>query len=318
MKFRTELNRDKHRCNVTHTDSILAIGSCFVENIGAKLSILKFNIRINPFGIIFNPYSIAKILNNGLEKPLKLERECDILEQNGIYKSYDYHSKFNSDSYNNFIKQVDAETENSKQQLKNNNYLFLTFGTAWIYRLIDANKVVANCQKIPQSNFTKELLDLTDLTEIYVKLIKRLIESNPNLKIVLTVSPVRHLKDGIVENNQSKSILLLLCKALSDDFKQNVIYFPSYEIQMDDLRDYRFYKADLVHPNEMAIDYIFEQFSTSFFNENTMNLNSKITKLNKLENHKFLNATNIEIVKHNSKIKQLSTEIELIINSTNT
>jgi hypothetical protein len=311
MKFRTELKFDKQRHDVTHSDSILAIGSCFVENIGIKLSSLKFNINVNPFGIIFNPYSMAKILNNGLKSPIKLEKECDVLEYNGVFKSYDFHSKFNAATYNNFINKVDIEQKGIRTQLENTNYLFLTFGTAWVYRLIEAKKIVANCQKIPQSNFTKELLDLNDITTVYVELIKKLIKSNPSIKIVLTVSPVRHTKDGIVENNQSKSVLLLLCKALSDDFKQNVIYFPSYEIQMDDLRDYRFYNADLVHPNQIAIDYIFEQFSKLFFTENTTKLNEKIEKLSRLQNHVFLSATDADIKKHNTKIDMLKLEIGL-------
>ena len=311
MKFRTTLNIEKNQANISHKDTILAIGSCFVDNIGTKLSKLKFSVNLNPFGIIFNPYSIAKILNNGLVKSIKLERECDILEQNGIYKSYDYHSKFNAKSYNDFITNVDDENKVISNQLKTNDYLFLTFGTAWVYRLIDANKIVANCQKVPQVNFTKELLDIEALTKIYVKIFKQIIDKNPKIKIVLTVSPVRHTKDGIIENSQSKSVLLLLCKALSDDFKQNVIYFPSYEIQMDDLRDYRFYNSDLVHPNQMAIDYIFEQFSTSFFTNETLSLNKKIEKLNNLENHKFLSATVEEIAGHKMKIENLKSELKL-------
>ncbi len=311
MKFRTEIKLNKHKSSVSHSDSILAIGSCFVEHIGKKLSLLKFDINSNPFGIIFNPYSIAKILNNGLDKPIKLDEECDVLEQSGIFKSYDYHSKFNAPTYNAFIKRVENQNLNVNYQLKNNSYLFLTFGTGWVYRLIDGNKIVANCQKIPQSNFTKELLDLNDITEIYTQLIKRIIKSNPTLKIVLTVSPVRHIKDGIVENNQSKSTLLLLCKALADDFKQHVIYFPSYEIQMDDLRDYRFYNADLIHPNEMAIDYIFEQFSHFFFADKTNQLLKKIEKLIRLERHQFLSATEAEISTHQTKIEELKAEIKL-------
>jgi len=311
MKFRTELKLSKQSHTISHTDSILAIGSCFVQHIGAKLAHLKFDTTINPFGIIFNPYSIAKILNNGLDKPINLEKECDVLEQNGTFKSYDYHSKFNASSYNDFIKNVDEENSHINCQLKTNSYLFLTFGTAWVYRLIDANKVVANCQKVPQVNFTKELLDLNELIGLYSNIIKRIIKSNPNIKIVLTVSPVRHLKDGIVENNQSKSILLLLCKALSDDFKHNVIYFPSYEFKMDDLRDYRFYESDLIHPNQMAIDYIFEKFSDLFFELKTNQLIKKIEKLTRLENHKFLSATQTEINTHNSKIEELKAKISL-------
>lgn len=309
MKFRTDLQIDKLNHDITHDSGVLAVGSCFVENVGSKLNQLKFDVTINPFGIIFNPYSIAKIINRGLDKPMKLERECDVLEQNGIYKSYDYHSKFNAKSYDEFIENADYQYDLLNKQLKSKEYLVLTFGTAWAYRLIESNQVVANCQKVPQSNFTKELLDLNDLIEIYSKLIKKLAAANPKLKVILTVSPVRHIKDGIVENNQSKSILLLLCKALSDDFKHNVVYFPSYEIQMDDLRDYRFYNADLVHPNQMAVDYIFEKFSNAFFTAETNNKNKLIKKLNQLEGHTFLNATEDQILSHQKKIDALKAQV---------
>lgn len=310
MKFRTEIKLKDQESKVTHSDSILAIGSCFVEHIGAKLNQLKFDIDINPFGIIFNPYSIAKLLNNGLDNPIKLEEECDVLEQKGLFKSYDYHSKFNSTGYNEFIEKIDAQNLVTNSQLRTNSHLFLTFGTAWVYRLIEAGKVVANCQKVRQSEFTKELLNLNDLTEIYIQLFKKIVHANPTLKIVLTVSPVRHIKDGITENNQSKSVLLLLCKILADSFKENVVYFPSYEIQMDDLRDYRFYEADLIHPNKMAIDYIFEKFSQLFFDDTTLVLNKKIEKLTRLENHKFLSATKEEKKSHLLKIKELKKEID--------
>lgn len=309
MKFRTELKLEKLKTDLTHSSSSVALGSCFVENIGQKLIDLKFDFKINPFGIIFNPYSIAKILNRSIDNPIKLEPECDVLAQNDIYKSFDYHSKFYADSYDDFIQNMNKNFSAINFDLKNGDFLFLTFGTAWVYRLIASNQVVANCHKVPQSEFVKELLDLNELIEIYSKLVNRIVEKNPKLKIVLTVSPVRHIKDGIVENNQSKSVLLLLCKAISDDFKQNVLYFPSYEIQMDDLRDYRFYNQDLIHPNQMAIDYIFEKFSNGFFNELTKSKNKKIAKLIQLENHRFLNATEEQITQHQAKIEALKEQL---------
>jgi len=310
MKFRTELHIEKQSDSISQQDEILAIGSCFVENVGLKLKHLKFNININPFGIIFNPYSIAKILNQSLDSKIDLEDECEVIMQQNVFKSYDYHSKFNANSYNNFIALTDTKNNEVKKQLKSADYLILTYGTAWVYRLVESNKIVANCHKEPQSKFKKERLQLDMLVDVYINIFNRLFEQNPNLKIILTVSPVRHLKDGMIENNQSKSVLLLLCSTLSSHFKENVIYFPSYDIQMDDLRDYRFYNSDLIHPNQMAIDYIFDKFSIAFFTEPTQLLNSKITKLYKLENHQFLNASDEDKQKHQSKIEALKREIE--------
>jgi len=310
MKFRTELNIEKQSNSISQQDEILAMGSCFAENIGQKLKDLKFNIKINPFGIIFNPYSIAKILNQALDSKIEIENECEVIVQQNVFKSYDYHSKFNAATYNDFIALSDTRNNEIKKQLKSAKYLILTFGTAWVYRLFESNKIVANCHKEPQAKFKKERLQLDALVDIYIKIFNRLFEQNPNLKVILTVSPVRHLKDGIIENNQSKSILLLLCSTLTNHFKNNVIYFPSYDIQMDDLRDYRFYNSDLIHPNQMAIDYIFNKFSTVFFTESTQLINSKIEKLNKLEYHQFLNATDQEKQKHQAKIKSLKSEIE--------
>lgn len=312
MKFRSELNIDKLSHSITHDSKILALGSCFVDNVGEKLSALKFDITINPFGIIFNPYSIAKILNQGLEEPIELESASEFMLQKESYKSFDFHSKFHSKSHDDFKAKVNSTHQAIKHQLHSASDLMLTFGTAWVYRHLDSNKIVANCQKEPQTQFKKEQLELSELVKIYTLLFNHLFKQNPNLKITLTVSPVRHLKDGIVENNQSKAILLLLCSKLAKRFSKQVIYFPSYDIQMDDLRDYRFYNSDLVHPNQMAIDYIFEKFSNAYFTDKTMQLNSKIEKLNKLENHQFLNATDAEKEKHQQKINQLKRELDLI------
>lgn len=279
MKFRTEWNSSKSEKEWSHKQSFLAIGSCFVENIGRKLQDLKFNIQLNPTGILFNPESIYNLLN------AKPTNQAHLVEQNGILKSLDYHSKFYTTDQSSFLEMETKVISQVQQQLLSVNHLILTFGTAWAYRYIPTNQIVANCQKLPQKEFTKELLDLETLKNQYQSLFLRLKKANPALQITLTVSPVRHTKDGLIENNWSKSILLLLCQHLSQSFTEFVNYFPAYEIQMDDLRDYRFYDKDLIHPNQQAVDYIFEKVGETYFNDATKQLNQDIIKLNALKRH---------------------------------
>lgn len=310
MKFRTEINITKFDFNITHRSSLLAIGSCFVENIGGLLKDYRFNININPFGIIFNPHSIAKILSNALDD--KLNFNTDFIERDGVFYGYDFHSKFNGKSKKALLTKINSTNKKTSQSLLRANVLMLTFGTAWVYKQKTSTQVVANCHKVPQQHFTKELLDVEHLKKIYTTLFKDILSRNPTLKIILTVSPVRHLKDGFVENNQSKSVLLLLCNYLVDAFPYQIFYFPAYEIVMDDLRDYRFYNEDLIHPNQQAINYIFEKFTSAFFNENAKEILPKIKQLNALKCHQFLNANEQQIKQHQTKI----IELEKSINST--
>lgn len=309
MKFRTEIQIPKSDFKISHSSSIIAMGSCFVENVGQKLGDLRFDIDINPFGIIFNPYSIAKILKNVIND--ELSYNTNFIERNQQFYGYDFHSKFNATNANEFLDKIKSTNKKTNQSLLMADALMLTFGTAWIYKHKISTQIVANCHKVPQSEFEKSMLDLEELKSIYQHLLTDLFEKNSDLKIILTVSPVRHLKDGFVENNQSKSVLLLLCQYLTNLFPEQVIYFPSYEIVMDDLRDYRFYNSDLIHPNQQAIDYIFEKFSATFFDDNTLNIIPKIIKLNQLKAHRFLNATDTDRLKHQSKIDKLESELNL-------
>ncbi len=310
MKFRTEISITKYEFDITHQSSVLAIGSCFVENIGGLLKDYRFNININPFGIIFNPYSIAKILKNALSK--KINFNTNFIERDGTFYCYDFHSKFNAKSNKALLAKINSTNKKTNQSLLSANVLMLTFGTAWVYKQKTSTQVVSNCHKIPQHHFTKHLLDLGHLKKTYTALFKDILKHTPSLKIILTVSPVRHLKDGFIENNQSKSVLLLLCNYLADAFPNQVIYFPAYEIVMDDLRDYRFYNEDLIHPNRQAINYIFEKFSETFFNEKTKEILPKVKQLNALKQHQFLNASQHQIKQHQTKI----IELENSINST--
>jgi len=307
MKFRTELILPESDIKINHQSKLIAIGSCFVENAGNRLKDFKFNIDINPFGIIFNPYSIAKILSNAIQEDFNFN--TDFVERNNSFYCYDFHSKYNATKANELLDKIKSTNKETSQNLLNTDVLMLTFGTAWIYKHLPSNQIVANCHKVPQKEFSKSLLDLAELKVLYKNIFTELFTQNPHFKIVLTVSPVRHLKDGFIENNQSKSILLLLSKYLADTFPHQVVYFPSYEFVIDDLRDYRFYNSDMIHPNQQAIDYIFEKFSQSYFDNQTLKILPKINQLNQLVGHHFFNATSEQINKHQQKIKQLQTEL---------
>lgn len=282
---------------------ITMIGSCFTESIGNHLIESQFNVMINPFNIVFNPFSISQQLFD------KSTNEKHFIPQNGRVFSLDYHSKFNGESASDLVRKISNTKILVQKRLDDTDVLIITFGTAWTYHYKATGLTIGNCQKLPADQFRKELLSSSDLELIYSNLFTSILSKNPTLKIILTVSPVRHIKDGLVENNRSKAILLSLCQHLEAKYARNVIYYPSYEIVMDDLRDYRFYKKDLLHPNQMAIDYIYNHFKDTFFCEQTMNTEGLILKYNKLNNHKDLHTSSQDLKKRHEKLDSLAKEI---------
>ncbi len=268
MDFRTELHINQNISadfpQISHKMPILSVGSCFADMIGAKLAFYKFKVISNPFGIIFNPISINKLLK------LSLKDDFEEIFDNNFIKNQEnnwYHYDFHSDLYGNSKEILDQKI---KEQIKKTQDFFrsdlsenrpktliLTFGTAFVYLNNQHNEVVANCHKIPQKNFTKKMLSVDEIVanfdEIYPKL------SEQNIQIILTVSPVRHIKDTLVLNSVSKSILRVAAHILSEKYEK-VYYFPSFELMNDDLRDYRFYKTDMLHPSTQAEDYIWQKF----------------------------------------------------------
>ncbi len=265
MKFRTEVSIKPENDSISYKTEIISLGSCFADEIGERLRDLGFLIDVNPAGIIFNPVSIADLFQNSLSMNLNEEL---ILERDNLFYHYCFHSKICGSTKADLKKEIEEIQKRVKSKLLNANLLLITLGTAWAYRHVQTNKLVANCHKIPQKEFTKELLDLEDLKKLYGDLFKQLSDVNSSLKIMLTVSPVRHVKDGVHENNLSKSVLLLLTDYLVKTF-DHVNYFPAYELIVDDLRDYRFYKEDLIHPSKQAVDYVFDKFSETHFSEKT-------------------------------------------------
>jgi hypothetical protein len=286
MDFRTVVEIKKES-NISYSNKIMMFGSCFAENIGEKLLKSKFQTIINPFGILFNPQSVCYSLERILEK--KLFSKDELFEHEGVWKSFYHHSHFIELTSETFLKNANKKLEEASDFLQVTDFLMITFGTAWIYRLKESGKVVSNCHKLPGSLFLREKLTADVVVETYTELIRQLLQVRPAMKIIFTVSPIRHQKDGMHENQLSKAVLLLAVEQLQRLFPANIIYFPAYEIVLDELRDYRFYAGDMVHPNETAIRYIWERFSGCFFSEGTKKQLSEIEKITAAAQHRPFN-----------------------------
>ncbi len=273
---------DKAPFSLSIREEVILMGSCFSENIGAKLAGHKFKVLVNPFGVIYNPISIFKTLQQSVNPQPPQER---IVEANHIYHHWDTHSDLSDPSREALILKLRTQRELTRTMLSQASTLVLSPGTSWVYRHQSDHAIVANCHKVPQKEFTKELLTVDQITQCYSETISLVRSVNPRINVVLTISPVRHVRDGLVENNQSKAILIeAVRQIIANDAKAS--YFPSYEILIDVLRDYRFYKEDLIHPNDQAIDYIWEKFGLSYFDIETQNFIKEWGKLAKSMNHR--------------------------------
>lgn len=293
MKFSTEVSLPTSPFSLSHQDRITSFGSCFSENIGEKLEAHKFDVCTNPYGILFNPVSISKAIRESLDHTLYTE--TDVHYHKEKYFSFNHHSKYAGIEKVEVLDKINSSIGLSNSYLKESKALILTLGTAWVYRLIESNEVVANCYKLPGSLFTKELLSVKEIVAEVSEAINKLRAVNPDVTFITTISPVRHWKDGVVENQQSKATLHIALKELNEEF-QNSVYFPSYEILLDELRDYRFYAEDMLHPSKFAIDYIWEKFADTFFSKQTKELNQRIAQINRENNHKPFNLESNEFM----------------------
>ena len=304
--FRTVFSIPKTK-TFGYDDSFMLCGSCFVESIGKKLENACFNVLTNPFGILFNPYSLAKSIENIIDSKLFTAEE--LICHHDLYHSFSHHSCFSHHDQSICIEQINRSTTHAHQFLKNSTLLIITLGTAWVYYYRPSGKIVSSCHKIPQQEFDKELLPVSQITKLLSATMKQLFEFNQNIHIILTISPVRHIKDGFVENQQSKASLILSVKQLIEQFK-NCSYFPAYELFMDDLRDYRFYSFDMLHPSETAIQYVWGRFFETFFNQETQNILDEAEKLHAASQHRPFHATSDEYQKfrrlHQEKAQQLA------------
>ncbi len=283
--FRTNIELQSSPFRISHKDKILFNGSCFTDNIGQKLKDLHFQARINPFGVVYNPLSVMNSL--GILLDGEEFKEEDLEFQNELWFSWDHHSSFSNPDKAACLEAINKEIKISSKHLKKTKFLLVTFGTAWIFRLKKTGQVVANCHKVPAKEFDRILLSQEDIVKPWSIFINELLDKNKELKIIFTVSPVRHWKDGAHGNQLSKSVLLLAIDQLCREFPENTEYFPAYEILLDDLRDYRFYDDDLLHPNKLAIEYIWNFFEKVYFDKETLEVNKELKKIILAKNHRI-------------------------------
>ena len=284
IEFRTEVHLPKIGEQLSYRRKALMVGSCFTENIGNYLQNHCFPVLTNPCGILFNPASIADCLDF-----LVSERQltaADLFQANGLWNNFNFHSRFSDPVQTTALKVMNDSLTKASIQLRSASHLFLTFGTSWIYRDIESGEIVGNCHKLPASRFVRERLSVEEMAGRWTTLINQLFVLNPYLNIILTVSPIRHLKDGNFENQVSKSgLFLLVDKLLSIGGSGKILYFPSYELLMDELRDYRFYATDMVHLSETAISFVQEKFNDVFLDQESKEISSKIGKIVKALSH---------------------------------
>lgn len=285
MKLITEITI-KQEADITYESRVMMFGSCFSENIGNRLDQLKFNVSNNPLGILFNPCSIKESIRRIAEKRRFVSD--DLFCRDGVWNSFHLHSKFAQLNEEAFLQNANRQVEAAHLFLQNATHIFITLGTAWIYELSNTRQIVANCHKEPQEMFIRRRIGIEECSQALRDTVAAIRQVNPNASIIFTVSPIRHWKDGAHDNQISKSTLLLATEKIREE-EPSVHYFPAYEIMMDELRDYRFYAEDMIHPNDLAIQYIWEKFTSYGFSEETLNTLSRIEKIIAAVHHRPFN-----------------------------
>lgn len=267
MEFRTTIKPRENRGLIRHDDGIMMLGSCFSDNIGSKLRQAMMNVDINPFGTIYNPFSIAASIDRIIDA--RVIDGSDMFQANGVWNSFAFHSRYSKSDKMLAMKRMNERIISAHSNLRNANVIIITLGTAVVYRWKQTGKVVSNCHKVPQHEFIRKIEDIDALTGALDHIVTRLHEFNPNIHVIFTVSPIRHIADGLETNQISKASLRIAVSRIAEHYKAFVDYFPAFEIMIDDLRDYRFYAADMVHPSDTAIEYIWHTFQATYFDDRT-------------------------------------------------
>ena len=307
MQLQTHIPFQKERYNpIDYTSKVLLLGSCFSEHIGEKLKYFKFQTFQNPLGILFHPKAIENLLLKAINQ--ETYNEAAIFHLNERWHCFEVHSEMSHTDKEVLLNNLNTAIQNTHEFLKKASHIVITLGTAWTYRHIATDLVVANCHKVPQKQFLKELLSVEDITASLDAIVTLLKSINPKLTIIFTVSPVRHLKDGFVENQRSKAHLIAGIHEIVNE-REQIHYFPSYEIMMDELRDYRFYADDMVHPNTLAVNYIWEKFHHAWISHESENIMQDVETIQKGLAHKPFNPTSAQ---HQQFLAKLQEKIEKI------
>lgn len=310
MLFRTPITILKYNNRIDYNSKIVLLGSCFAENISEKFSYFKFQNIVNPFGIIFNPVSIENLISRVVNN--RKFTEDDIFFHNDLWHCYEVHSELSAINKEDFLQNLNAILAETFIQISNATHIVTTFGTSWVYRLRQAQSdkklIVANCHKVPQSQFEKEILSIEVIQKSIQNTIDLIQKINPNCKFIFTISPVRHIKDGFVENTLSKAHLI---SAIHDSRFKIHNYFPSYEIMMDELRDYRYYADDMLHPSKNAVNFIWQLFSENYICKESQKIMTEVLTIQRSLHHKPFNENSESHLKF---LSNLNTKIQTLTN----
>ena len=298
IKLQTEILLKPEENQIDYSSKILLMGSCFSENIGAKFSFFKFQNIQNPFGVIFNPISIEKLVIRAIENNVFTEN--DIFQHDEIWKCFEVHSQLSSLDKAEFLTNLNSALQNLREALFSSSHIIFTFGTSWVYRNLESGEIVANCHKLPHGNFKKELLSIQEISRSFKNIMGKISKINPSAIVINTVSPVRHIKDGFVENSLGKAHLI---SAIHDFLNKRYFYFPSYEIMMDELRDYRFYSEDMLHPNSTAVEIIWKKFLHVWISYSTKSIQKEVGEIQSALQHRPFNLNSRENVRFQEKLQ---------------
>ncbi|MFL9830673.1 GSCFA domain-containing protein [Flavobacterium sp. ST-87] len=308
MQFRTVIPVLASSSPVDYHSRILSLGSCFAVNIAQKLSYYKFQNRCNPFGIIFNPVSIEKLISRAVKKDFFTEK--DIFFHNDLWHCFEVHSELSNPNKEVFLDLLNQLVSETNQQITYSTHFLITYGTSWVYRKTENNQIVANCHKLPQKQFTKEILSIETIQNAIENTIVLIQSVNPEAKFTFTVSPVRHIKDGFVENQLSKAHLISAIHSNQKSKTETYNYFPSYEIMMDELRDYRFYTEDMLHPSALAVDYIWEKFKETTITPSVFTIMEELETIQKGLAHRPFNPNSESHLKFEINLRKKITKLE--------
>lgn len=304
---------------MTYRDKILLIGSCFTEHIGNTLGEMKFSVLQNPHGILFDPASVCKSLISYIQN--RQYHATDLFQLNEVWNSWEHHSRFSHMNAEEAVQQINTSQQQAHSFLKEADWIIITLGSSFSYRLqtsspgVNIGEGVANCHRAPAQWFNKHMLAIDEIISMLDNCYHQLIRFNPKLNIIFTVSPVRHLRDGVVENNRSKARLIEAVHHMVNKFDR-LYYFPAYELVIDVLRDYRFYDIDLAHPNYMATEFVLEKFAANCIDEESQQLMQEIKKIVIARKHKAFqpdtNAHKQFLLTHADKVKALQEKYPFI------
>lgn len=308
MNFTTKIGISKNPNSIDYNAKILSLGSCFAVNMAEKFDYFKFENTCNPLGILFHPLAIEKLIDFAVSQ--KQFTKKDIFFHNERWHSFDVHSDLSNSNKDELLLNLNTILESTRLQITESTHVIITYGTSWVYRNIATKEIVANCHKVPQKQFGKELLSVGAIEKSIQNTLDLIQKVNPKATIIFTVSPVRHLKDGFVENQQSKAHLITAIHTAINQQLSTNNYFPSYEIMMDELRDYRFYAEDMIHPSLVAIDYIWQRFSETSISEESLSVMKEVETIQKGLQHRPFNPNSESHQQFLSKLQDKMMQIQ--------